>query len=454
MSQIVLVSGGVGGTPFLSIVKELVMYMKRREAKADSLSIGVSVEEECLESDKDVEANEQGDESTDHGSSRQSLPEEDKQPEHEEPEHPAMQERRADAPHWLHAGMSMESAAEPTSKSMPKRVGSEGPSISFSESGQSSVFSFVDGEKDGDLAFVSTFQRLHFGLSSTTVAFALLWTAIGRFFMALLAIAIFHGLKLGDYVGLKVLPWGFQVADMILSFFVSSVTTALIILDLVYRSEDFPTFYKVIDIGIVIPVLLIPFVGHVLYFTKSIADPGALYPILFYYVLWPATFGVVMFRHLRNGSGMTMLSSSLRNTLRNARSLDFIYTTPTRESDDWLVEELEQYRKSPFFRLHRFLTREKPDLENADDRDNYGRPDWIQLIEALVRNVKSESSIGIFFCGPPAMEEEVRKACYLAMVRSRKRGMYYVQGTAVGFGKARRSKRGSNVRLVLRTENF
>jgi NAD(P)H-flavin reductase len=160
-----------------------------------------------------------------------------------------------------------------------------------------------------------------------------------------------------------------------------------------------------------------------------------------------------MFRHIRNGSGTTVLTSSIANTFRNTRSVDFIYTTPTRESDDWLVEELEQFRITPFFRLHRFLTKEKPDPEAADQRDNFGRPDWNRVVESLVRNVKSESSIGVFFCGPAPMEEQVREACYRAMVRSRKRGMYYVKGRESA-GKARRSKKGANVRLLLRSENF
>jgi Ferric reductase NAD binding domain len=166
-------------------------------------------------------------------------------------------------------------------------------------------------------------------------------------------------------------------------------------------------------------------------------------------VLWLLSIIVVVYRHVRNGYPFTVLASYVGGReYAVTASLDFIYATPTAADDEWLVRELEEMPATKRFRLHRFLTREKPDEEGADPGEwgtNYGRPNFNEIFENVVRNSAGEESVGVFFCGPRRMEQDVREACFRAMMRSRRRGSFFT-------GRCKR--RGCNVRLLVRAENF
>lgn len=160
---------------------------------------------------------------------------------------------------------------------------------------------------------------------------------------------------------------------------------------------------------------------------------------------------VIVYRFIRNGSPFTVLASYVAKKYERTTSLDFIYATPTAADDEWLLRELEALPESKQFRLHRFLTREKPDEEaNALAPEhrwgtNYGRPKFTDIFDQLVENVEGEESVGVFVCGPQRLEQDVRQACLRAMVRSRSRGSYF---------SGRSKRRGCNVRLLVRAENF
>jgi hypothetical protein len=168
---------------------------------------------------------------------------------------------------------------------------------------------------------------------------------------------------------------------------------------------------------------------------------------------------IVVFRHVRNRAGTKVLASKRRSFYDHIQSVDFMYATPDGVSDDWLVADIKPFCSSKHFRLHRHLTRESPDKEMGAEhvglfKSSYGRPDWDTLVEDLVRNTKSGSSTGVFFCGPRPMERQVRDACHSAMVRSRRRGMQYGIGTCRQQAPtSHHPSRGCNIRLALRVEH-
>jgi predicted ferric reductase len=408
--KVVLISGGVGSTPFLSVVKDIVHHLDEKYPQpADDCFSLHDQRHDCNDST--------------------SLP-----------------DRRRLANDVFQVE-SKSSKIRLTKKSIVDVVGA-GHRDSYQQSP----------------TFVSNLQRIYCFLASTTVAFLVLWLVIFRVFNTSIAVVLDQHMRIADFRGFQALPFVYQVIDMALASLIAVPTLLLIGLELVYIRHETTLAHKFVDIVIVAPVLVAPMATNILFFLHVLHDRRTAYAVLFHYALWPLTVLAMLFRHTRNGAGTTVIASSFRNDYENTRSVDFIYTTPDCGSDDWLVADLARYSSSRHFRLHRYLTRETVDEEKGPEyvgrfKSSYGRPDWDRIFEALVRSARSGSNIGVFFCGPKQMELDVREACYSAMTRSRRRGMHYGVGsgtaTAVSTaGTPTFSSRSCNVRLSIRTEKF
>lgn len=214
-----------------------------------------------------------------------------------------------------------------------------------------------------------------------------------------------------------------------------------------------------------------------------------------FYFFWPAALFTFLLRYFRIMGHRILLVESMRSDHREVRSLDFVWTSPTRDDDDWLCKDLASALSgSKEVRLHRFLTRESmPDVENKDAsaipgfKNNYGRPDFASLFDVLTKNSPNGTTVGVFVCGPLGLTAAVKQAAINAMIKSREEGMKFkarledqsdtpgdgfdqdaqfdeteVSVYDKGYGRGRQTlgrveedwRRSFNVRFIVREENF
>lgn len=205
-----------------------------------------------------------------------------------------------------------------------------------------------------------------------------------------------------------------------------------------------------------------------------------------FFIGWPLLIITFLFHYFRIVGRTALLSDTVRKSYFTIKSVDFIWTTQTGEDDMWLIEELSKsIGNSGFVRLHRFITQERNvegtaeilrslsgDSNDSDQealllRDNYGHPNWQQIFKSVTSKMKNGTTAGIFFCGPPKMAVEVKKAATMAMFDSRYRSLAAAQNHA-GAGQLQSLlfsqasgpsipdslTRSFNVRFVFREENF
>jgi hypothetical protein len=176
--KVVLISGGVGGTPYLSVVKDIVQFLDdvhypfrtvpstatTTDSTRDLLDIGYH--DLSYTTNSDIEAEDSGPE----------------------------------------AGLADEGTD-------PKRI-----HMADERSIRASILC-------GAL-YISNMERLYNFLSSTTIAFFVLWLEIIRFLFTMLAFAVNQDITIKSFQGLQVLPFGFQVADLMLATLIVVPTVA------------------------------------------------------------------------------------------------------------------------------------------------------------------------------------------------------------------------------------
>lgn len=92
------------------------------------------------------------------------------------------------------------------------------------------------------------------------------------------------------------------------------------------------------------------------------------------------------------------------------------------------------------------------------------RPDWEEVFTRIAERTPSNGKVGVFFCGPHGMASAVQKTLNKVQVMTLLRGVYLGGSNEsdlrreLGLSGSRQlhalRKRGSNVRFVLRKENF
>lgn len=420
-SRVVLVSAGVGSTPFLSVVRD---FMTRTGEAVDKTSPFAESLPSC-----------------DSGVSLQSsLPSSVDLTEEEE----------------ARVASSMDPWSARTKLNRLSNIGRK-TTFFVPKIPPPTLNSFEELSDNED--YVTTFfQRVHFYLSSTTVSYASLFLSFARLWICGLVVIYRvvptdggpRGTEAAPGLLFQALPRGFCVADLVFAILLLAHVTIVVVLDILLRPHEIPLWARAVDLGVVIPILAAPVVLYDLTFSgrpvKLALGRGV--NIDSHDIFWLLGFLAIVYRFVRNGSPFTVLASYVGKEYERTKSMDFIYATPNSASDEWLVRELELLPESKKFRLHRFLTREEPDSEGASDHrwgTNFGRPDFDDIFEQLVLNCKGCESVGVFLCGNKSFEMNVRKACLRAMTRSRRRGSYF---------SGRSSRRGCNVRLLVRAENF
>ncbi|GAB0490819.1 hypothetical protein MMPV_002057 [Pyropia vietnamensis] len=168
--------------------------------------------------------------------------------------------------------------------------------------------------------------------------------------------------------------------------------------------------------------------------------------------------------------GRVALATHRGNRAAHLKSVDFFWTAPTAADDAWVMHELDRaiLRSTPVS-LRRFLTRHQgvfvtrawPTKKLVT---TLGRPDIEAELRALVAKLPSGATVGVFFCGPAAMGESIRRAVMVVTSESLVAAMSTSEApSALVRLLAERSPTGAdrggkayghNVRLIFRQEVF
>ena len=185
----------------------------------------------------------------------------------------------------------------------------------------------------------------------------------------------------------------------------------------------------VLDVFLLIPLSLVPVFIDALGFLGIGGGFGSLLNQRLL-IIFPLLLVAFLIRYFRVLGSKVLLVQRYSNSYTTTRSVDFVWTSPTRDDDSWLVEELWPICSSNIIRLHRFITREtcKPGTRPETVWNSvtgqyfithYGRPNFDELFTNLTQNVRPGSTVGIFFCGPPKMSARVRASAMAAMIDQR-----------------------------------
>lgn len=221
--------------------------------------------------------------------------------------------------------------------------------------------------------------------------------------------------------------------DFVLGALIGSILISQVFLEIANSSLD------LIDLLLLLPLNCIQPAVHILFFCGVLHDQGH-FTFNLIALVWPLGFACFLFRYFRIVGRRIALVDTVNASHRTLRSLDFVWTTPKASDDDWLCSDLassiaasRHSRETGTVRLHRFITRElPPDIEAGESiaaipgfKNNFGRPCWDQLFTALVNNSPNGATIGVFVCGPAGLTAAVKTSALRAMIESRWRTMKY-----------------------------
>lgn len=283
-----------------------------------------------------------------------------------------------------------------------------------------------DGSESENMEAVTWNEKLLVVLHSVTLNWLLFWMMMLRFVLVIIG-RITHSFELKQR-GLSV--YGndaMNIMDLVLSLVLFLPVFATIASEMVmYGVSDF--FYRDLgngfDFFLFLPLSLICVLLHGL----GLADVWenshhvskitvlAVWPILSLFLVW---------RIVRTIGSRVTLAQYLRSRMARTKSLDFLWVSKTHEEDSWLLAELLPIASSDAVRVHRFLTKSEPILEDwmrdyteVPLKTTYERPNWNKVFDSVVEKSKSGSVIGVFFCGPHRMARAVQQAAMRAMQKS------------------------------------
>lgn len=272
-------------------------------------------------------------------------------------------------------------------------------------------------------------------------------------------------------------------------------STSLIYIDLILSLSimllvGFPTVIEMYEVGIAsthgidIFVLIPATVFGTVVDAIALLGMGRsvkLFSIFHVFVLWPVLAILILIRLLRIIGERISQAENISKTHTSTKAVDFFWTAPTPEDDQWLVSELTPYTDLKSVQMHRYLTRyqaveegkkAKTESEKTSLHTYYGRPKWMTVFNGIAEQCENNSTIGVFFCGPHAMGAEVQDACKSAMRNSIIRGLHSraqnMRGLEEVFGEAvlaneytgeasrdnEAGTQGCNVKLIFRRESF
>lgn len=149
--------------------------------------------------------------------------------------------------------------------------------------------------------------------------------------------------------------------DVILGTFVTVVITVTLALELWLHKEAF--FNKkgfIIDFFLLLPMSAASLILDIHHLLWKKTDSLPVPPLIHFFVLLPMVVILLLFRLHRIIGSRLLLADSYKAGARygNMRAVDFIWTVPFEADDEWLREELVPLANGNQLRLHRFLTRQ------------------------------------------------------------------------------------------------
>lgn len=156
--------------------------------------------------------------------------------------------------------------------------------------------------------------------------------------------------------------------DTLLGLLILLVTSATLCIELlVYRKSFFKSKGSLTDALLLIPVSALSIclgIDAIIGRSKGFFLPTYIH----FGVILPLLMVLLLVRlHRVIGSRVLLADSYSHSDYKIIRAIDFIWTTPYDDDDDWLREELAHLADGARLSLHRYVTREKHDVECGTD---------------------------------------------------------------------------------------
>ncbi|KAI0559304.1 respiratory burst oxidase-like protein [Gracilaria domingensis] len=261
------------------------------------------------------------------------------------------------------------------------------------------------------------------------------------------------------------------ILDTFLSLFVTILIPLTVALEIAVMGSRFFSGTRLLDFFVLVPAAIATTALDIRTWVQGTPmDNGVVG--LNYLVLLPVMFVLLLTRLHGTLGGRRLTDTSKRcqcHVHKKAPEVDFVWTTPKRDADLWLRQELEPLASGTKLRLHRYVTREKELDEEMGPGDefihdsNLGRPDWDSVFSDVAWRAKSDTTVGVFFCGPHKMGDAIQKSIRKVEIVSALKGAYLrgldvsTVSRDVGVGKRvvkRLEEHGCSVRFAFREENF
>lgn len=287
-------------------------------------------------------------------------------------------------------------------------------------------------------------------MRSVTVNMLILWLLIVRFTMAGAGYAfdVFQVFKEG--VALYKVA-ALQALDFVVAFVIMIMIGVPCILEVI-ELKVLPS--QGLDLLALLPMTMFEVTVGTLGLIGVGKETDELFGVFHVFVLWPALTMLLAIRLLRVIGERIAQAENVEVTHATTKSVDFFWTAPTSQDDQWLVGELQRFTDLREVRMHRYLTRtgngggeerdvgveagthlgsgmsdlrlgrgQIDEMRIGSLQTHFGRPQWEEIVNELAESCPNNSTIGVFFCGPHPMSEAVKQACANAMRNSIVRGL-------------------------------
>ena len=315
-------------------------------------------------------------------------------------------------------------------------------------------------------------KRLLAFLQSTRVTLSLLMAMIVRFALVCI-LAIWKQAEFGwsETVIHSTGYWAVLI-DAILGLMIASIMFVVLVLEISFmKTKFFTRSGRVLDLCAFFPLAVLSAVASIESYRRP-SSTGALTAAHFA-VLLPLQFLLLANRLYRSLGSRTLLASQPPSCgcrcAEKVPNADFVWVTKTIKDDEWLTNELRSLADGPSLRLHRFVTRQTQEEVDRESQEPHisteaGRPDWEKLLARIADRTTSGAEVGVFFCGPKPMGAALKKAIEQVEVKSTLRGSYLAtlgddevkrDFSIDNYDDVARLRRfGCFVRFVFREENF
>ncbi|KAI0559286.1 NADPH oxidase respiratory burst oxidase [Gracilaria domingensis] len=261
------------------------------------------------------------------------------------------------------------------------------------------------------------------------------------------------------------------ILDTILSSVAAVIIPVTVMLEIAVMGYGFFSGKRLADFFLLLPASIATLVLDIVtWIAGEPQDNGVIG--LKYVVFLPVMF-VLLLARLHGTLGGRRLTDTTRRCVchfhSKAPEVDFVWTTPKADNDLWLRQELAPLAGGTKLRLHRYVTREKEldeEMIMGDDfilNTNSGRPDWDSVFSDVASRARTDSTVGVFFCGPHKMGDAIQKSIRKVEIVSALKGAYLrgldvsTVSRDVGVGKRvvrKLEEYGCSVRFAFREENF